>query len=234
MTHTPITHANTSTSVVCTPSLYMYVHASSTHVCDMKPHTQQQQERHHAQVLQPPGRTEGSGSFVCSGCTPGGRNPAHTQAAPLQTHTLTLGERLWALLQKHPQIAGTPLCRTMSSCVVIKPLKTMGASVCSPTKWGLGSKGAPCFTPAPVLLSGHRGPPPPTGHPAQLDQGLQGLGSRREQHCGAPARRHQAERGEEAPAPWPLPPQASMSGRAFWVPSGRVSAPSLVGQPRAG
>lgn len=58
------------------------------------------------------------------------------------------GGRLWTLLHKHPQIAGTLLCRTTSSCVVIKPLKTMGASVCSPAKWGLGSKGAPRFTPA--------------------------------------------------------------------------------------
>lgn len=39
-----------------------------------------------------------------------------------------------------------------------------------------------------------------TGHPPQLDQGLQGLRGRREQHRGPPKRCHQAERGER-PAP---------------------------------
>lgn len=38
----------------------------------------------------------------------------------------------------------------------------------------------------PASISSHRALPLPSGHPPQLDQGLQGLGSRREQHRGAP------------------------------------------------
>lgn len=121
----------------------------------------------------------------------------------------------------HPHTGTVPLGFTRQT-----PLSLLGPA---PQLWGLvcgtlepcEPQGAhvPCSASAP-RPSPWPGPVP-TGHPSQLDQGLQGFWGRREQRRGAPARCHQAERGEVAPAPglpWAFPPpQAKKPGG----PSGR-------------
>lgn len=189
--HVPATQ--TCASAACTPRLYI-----------------KRARRSHAHVAGASGQTESSSDLRPAFSVPSPQHaerhwaPSH-QAAPQphpHTGTVPLGftrQTPLSLLGPAPQLWGL-VCGTLEPCEPQGAHVPCSASAPRPSPW-----------PGPV----------PTGHPSQLDQGLQGFRGRREQRRGAPARCHQAERGEVAPAPglpWAFPPpQAKKPGG----PSGR-------------